>query len=422
LTEPEALKVSLSYSTYNVNGREYNISLNGACNGWITANPTGGVEPYAYHWEQLNGSNQQTVTNLCAMEYFVIVTDANGCQQENVKMIKEPERDDWTMNGNAGSNPNTQYIGTSDQTDFVFRTNSTERLRIKANGNLRITSMADTVDYSPVIIDSSGNLLKINPLNEAIDAIPAVPWMVGGNTISVAASEFLGTINNKPLLFKTNNTGRMRIMGNGQIAIGTNDPTPNMKLTIAHSNDYGGISLRRTTSGVYNSSIKFEDAGGTEKWAIGNDLYLSGEQNFYIWDHASSATRFFIDPSGKVYIGGGAPTTGNYSTNSLYKLYVQGGIAARDVKVTVSAFPDYVFDKNYSLPALSEVKNHIKLYKHLPGIPSAKEVAKNDGFEVGDLQLKMLVKIEELTLYIISQQEEIDALRKEMASLKKRTK
>ncbi len=422
LREPEVVRALLSFSTYNVNGREYNISLSGACNGWITVTPTGGVTPYTYHWEQLNGANLQTVTNLCAMEYLIQVTDANGCMQENVKLMTEPPRDDWTMSGNTGSDPGNDFIGTNDEQDLVIKTNAEERLRIGADGGFRITSMTDTVGYSPVIIDSTGNLLKINPLDEAIEAIPATPWMVGGNTISVAANEFLGTINNKPLLFKTNNTARMRIMENGQVAIGTYDPTPNMKLTIAHNNDYGGISLRRnSTGGVFNSSIKFEDASGTEKWGVGNDLYRQGEQTFYIWDHAAQDTRFFIDPSGKVYIGN-APYYTNYSTNSLYKLYVAGGIVARDVRVTAGAFPDYVFNNDYPLPALKEVNRFIRQHGHLPGIPSAKEVEEKEGFEIGDLQIRMLTKIEELTLYIIHQQEEMETLRKEVATLKNKVK
>jgi hypothetical protein len=161
LTEPEALRIELQASSYWVNGRNYNISLNGACNAWITANPSGGVPPYSYHWEQLNGSTLQTVTNLCPMEYVVQVTDANGCVMENVKIIKEPERDDWTMNGNSGSNPATNFIGTKDAQDLVFKTNSTERLRIKDSGGISISSLSGNGN-GIVTTDANGVLNRIN--------------------------------------------------------------------------------------------------------------------------------------------------------------------------------------------------------------------------------------------------------------------
>ena len=64
----------------------------------------------------------------------------------------------------------------------------------------------------------------------------------------------------------------------------------------------------------------------------------------------------------------------------------------------------------YKLPSLYELEKQIKLNKHLPGIPSAKEVEAN-GFEVGEMQANMMEKIEELTLYIIQLQKQIDQLK-----------
>jgi hypothetical protein len=105
---------------------------------------------------KLNSFHQQTVTNLCAMEYLVQVTDANGCMQENVKMIKEPERDDWTMNGNTGSDPASNFIGTTDEADLVFKTNAEERLRIGADGNILINRF--TGGAGMAYFDSLGRL------------------------------------------------------------------------------------------------------------------------------------------------------------------------------------------------------------------------------------------------------------------------
>tara|TARA_B110000908_G_C10126573_1_gene390174 strand:- start:217 stop:954 length:738 start_codon:yes stop_codon:yes gene_type:complete len=90
-----------------------------------------------------------------------------------------------------------------------------------------------------------------------------------------------------------------------------------------------------------------------------------------------------------------------------FKLGVHGKIAAEEVKVALyNNWADFVFEKEYKLPTLKEVESHIKENGHLKDIPSAKEVAKN-GIYLGEMNSKLLQKIEELTLYTIQQQKEI---------------
>ena len=79
---------------------------------------------------------------------------------------------------------------------------------------------------------------------------------------------------------------------------------------------------------------------------------------------------------------------------------------------------DKVFEKNYSLLNLKEVEKFIVKNKHLPNVPSATEVVKN-GVAMDEMVSKLLEKVEELTLYTIQQQKEIDALKKQMKGLKK---
>jgi hypothetical protein len=74
-----------------------------------------------------------------------------------------------------------------------------------------------------------------------------------------------------------------------------------------------------------------------------------------------------------------------------------------------ASWPDYVFDKRYNLPPLSEVEQHIKEKGHLKDIPSAEEVSQN-GILLGEMNAKLLQKIEELTLYIIDQEARIKKL------------
>lgn len=115
---------------------------------------------------------------------------------------------------------------------------------------------------------------------------------------------------------------------------------------------------------------------------------------------------------------------GTSSTGS-YKLAVEGTIGARKVKVTsVSPWPDYVFSKEYSLPSIASVEKYIAEHQHLSEIPSSAEVAA-DGIDLGEMNKKLLQKIEELTLYLIEehkrslkQQEQIDVLIESVNQLK----
>lgn len=93
-------------------------------------------------------------------------------------------------------------------------------------------------------------------------------------------------------------------------------------------------------------------------------------------------------------------------------LAVEGTINAKEVIVTNTGWADFVFDPSYELPALEEVKAYVSVNRRLPGIPSEKEVA-TEGVGLGELNVRLLQKVEELTLYVIQLQEEIKELKKE---------
>ncbi|PRY48097.1 hypothetical protein B0I27_11631 [Arcticibacter pallidicorallinus] len=101
------------------------------------------------------------------------------------------------------------------------------------------------------------------------------------------------------------------------------------------------------------------------------------------------------------------------------KLSVNGKIRAKEIKVEMDNWPDYVFSPEYVLPTLTDIKGFIQQNKHLPGIPSADEVADN-GIDVGEMNARLLKKIEELTLYLINQNDRLDKQQKEIDLLKKR--
>ena len=134
-------------------------------------------------------------------------------------------------------------------------------------------------------------------------------------------------------------------------------------------------------------------------------------------------TGIIINPGdqfGKSYLevtgGGLRVTSGNVvigktsQINSTYKLDVNGNVRANKIVVNATG-ADFVFDTAYNLFSLEEVKEFIHKNRHLPEIPSAKEM-EVEGVNVGDFEVKLLQKIEELTLHLIKQQEEIEILKK----------
>lgn len=103
-----------------------------------------------------------------------------------------------------------------------------------------------------------------------------------------------------------------------------------------------------------------------------------------------------------------------------FNLAVNGKIRAKEIKVE-TGWSDFVFEKNYYLATLEEVEKHIKEKGHLKDIPSAKEVEKN-GIFLGEMDAKLLQKIEELTLYTIAQEKQLKAQEEKIKTLEAKAK
>ncbi len=190
----------------------------------------------------------------------------------------------------------------------------------------------------------------------------------------------------------TSNTSRsnaMTVIHSGYIGIGTT--SPEQILDVADR-----IRLRsgpQGTAGLWLSKPDNSNVAGF----IGtySDNYIGMYGNGAGWG------LFMNISNGNVGIGTDNPT---------YKLAVNGSIRSKEIRVE-SGWADFVFEKNYKLLSLNEVESFIIKNKRLPGIPSAKEI-REDGLALGELQTKMMQKIEELTLYLIEANKKIELLEK----------
>jgi len=172
----------------------------------------------------------------------------------------------------------------------------------------------------------------------------------------------------------------------------------------ADNNDRIGIGLTNPDAKLHvNGSMRVND------W-----MRIGGNTDGYAWKLGISGN--IITRGGNVILAAnGNDLVGIGSTRipTGFKLAVQGKIIAEDVKVLPAAnWPDYVFMPSYELMPLQKLEQHIREKGHLPGIPSAKEVAAQGGFEVGEMQRKLLEKVEELSLYVIELERKVEELEK----------
>ncbi|WP_062054068.1 hypothetical protein [Aquimarina longa] len=266
----------------------------------------------------------------------------------------------------------------------------TPLFQVRENGNvgigttnprakLELSFQKQNLHYNALFFEDRGYHSNSGATNIAIK-VPYAYWDGVSYNEERGYLDLIKTVGGNTIL-ATRNTDNALL---GKVGIGTVQPQKELDVN-------GGIIANSLE--VKKSLVVKHREGSGEGWNIQSFGYDSTPLYFSHHYSGGSATFMILHPDSR-------------NNNSYLTLY--GKII---VKNQGSVIPDYVFEENYPLMPLSKVKKHIKKYKHLPEIPSAKEVERK-GVDMLDTVLLLLKKVEELTLYAIDQEERISALEK----------
>lgn len=137
-----------------------------------------------------------------------------------------------------------------------------------------------------------------------------------------------------------------------------------------------------------------------------------GEVNNYVTFNVEGTSRFSqgVNMVSSLTVGGAVTMNGGLTVGSGFSCDASGNLKVNHLKVTLTDWPDYVFGGGHALMPLGELEAYIGEHQHLPGIPTAAEV-EQEGADLGEMNRLLMEKVEELTLYIIDLQKQIDEMK-----------
>ncbi len=278
------------------------------------------------------------------------------------------------------------------------------REKLDINGYMILGSQTNNIVKSSYIIGS-----QFNNVDE-----PEGYYLIGGwadadnNVVSIGGSSSGYNASNLIRFYTASNTSsktgteRMRITKDGNIGIGTTNPSE--KLEVAGGVKITGKNQTNSISGFANV-LQLNAAYGHA--AITYNSGQPGELMFGFHNNGNFYWGCVANSNYPMYLNG---STGD--------LGITGKLTSDEVEVKLGGWPDFVFAPTYKLPTLKEVENYINENNHLPDVPSEKEVIEN-GINLGEMDATLLQKIEELTLYTIEQQKQLEQQSKMLLVLKK---
>ncbi|NUQ25000.1 MAG: hypothetical protein HUU34_13695 [Saprospiraceae bacterium] len=251
---------------------------------------------------------------------------------------------------------------------------------------------------------------------------PSNQFQIGASILAYASGNVTSNSLPSSLIFRTGLTAaknQMIITDSGRIGLGIMTPATSLHIpsegyqigfNAAISDNFyntsdvaAGVRALRWYNGNYGSGNLYMSLTQTGNLGIGEEkpqerLVVKG--NALIKGKETIQDRLFV---GTDYTP--------HSSLSNYRIFTDGGILCTEVKILFTQnWPDYVFDNNYRLMELKEVEEFIKNNRHLPDVPNVHDIQDN-GIDVGEMNAILLRKIEEITLYIIYQNNEIEQLK-----------
>ncbi|HPN68553.1 MAG TPA: hypothetical protein PLZ32_03515 [Saprospiraceae bacterium] len=318
---------------------------------------------------------------------------------------------------------------------IIFETQSVPRMTVLPNGNVGV-GISNPVEKLHV----GGDLLASGRIDadgviEGAGLSSLGSFYVNGTSLLQGAvtgngsASFSGNINSNTSMSINDPSAILSLKSGGDdkgfvqlsgdnLRIGTFSANPSGKVVIRTG---GGDHISIDAGGdlVTDAHIR-SNRGGQAIRLDGTNPNIGFYQNgtYHGFISQSGANLFVGVNNGKLQLDGTQVAIGSVqSTADAYKLAVDGSIICQELKVElVGNWPDYVFADDYDLKPISQLKSFITENKHLPNVPSAKEVSQS-GVHVGEMQKKLLEKVEELTLYIIKQQEQIDVLKEQLQGI-----
>ena len=287
-----------------------------------------------------------------------------------------------TINSNGNTSLSGALTGTSATFDGRVYGTTTASSSDFNSGGLIAYGSGTTASYTQIGYDAEGNFGWITPLTTGIAYRNLILTPHGGNVGIGTTTPDIGNSGEKILTLQGSS----------------------VRSTIQLANTSTGINGIAGSLKAYNNATFL---GSVDMFADG--ATNSGGFQFYTVNSGNNVAALRIASTGNVSIG---------TTDALgYKLAVAGNVIAESVKVALQDnWPDYVFKKQYILPSLQEVEKFVQLNNHLPDMPSEAEV-KNQGINLGQMDGRLLKKIEELTLYMIDFKKEMDLLKQKNQEL-----
>ncbi len=365
----------------------------------------------------------------------------------------------WNITGNANTNGNTHFVGTTDKESLSFRVSNIERMRL--NRFNRITFQGVNT-AGPV---SDRNLFLGGGMDNATGFYNTVLGM-GALTLNTTGTgnTAMGTNVMSALTSGISNTGvgvsamRLSSAGNENVAFGANalegEGAADQNTAVGQgalirnnatafdaimgNTAVGQGAIPNLNSGDMNTALG-KDAfrhlqGGRNNIGIGansgvnleggdNNIFIGAETTAFstVTKNELNIGNWIVGINGTIGIGSFSnplPADGIAPDGEVYKLFVKDGIRTEKIKVDIASsngWADYVFQKDYQLLPLADLESFIHKNGHLPEVPTTEEAIQN-GVELKEMNILLLKKIEELTLYSIGQQKRIEALEQQMKS------